>query len=258
MTFHDKNLLLSTDDGPPVEVSNQDGTSPVLLICEHASHVIPESLSDLGLDTAASQSHVAWDPGALGVALALSESLNATLVSARFSRLVYDCNRPPEAAGAMPSKSEIFDIPGNFDIPAEQRAARIREIYEPFVSAVKTEIAARPTTVLVTIHSFTPVYHGESRTVELGILHDLDTTFADSMLKYPSTMNTQRNQPYGPEDGVTHTLKLHALPGGLLNVMIEIRNDLIATPSDQQKVADELSNMITQALKTLKPEVSHA
>lgn len=194
----------------------------------------------------------------MAVSQALSKSLNATLISARFSRLVYDCNRPPEAAGAMPVKSEVFLIQGNRDIPPVQRAARIREIYEPFVSAVKTEIAKRSATVLVTIHSFTPIYYGEKRKVELGVLHDQDSTFADAILNAPTTLNMQRNQPYGPEDGVTHTLKLHALPNGLLNVMIEIRNDLIATPDDQQKVANELSNMITQALEALQAEVSHA
>jgi predicted N-formylglutamate amidohydrolase len=83
------------------------------------------------------------------------------------------------------------------------------------------------------------------------------------MLAIPSTMEIQRNQPYGPDDGVTHTLKLHALPNGLLNVMIEIRNDLIATVADQKRVADELSTMISQALDTLRlptptTEATHA
>jgi len=88
----------------------------------------------------------------------------------------------------------------------------------------------------------------------MGVLHDEDATLADAMLAIPSTMEVQRNQPYGPEDGVTHTLKLHAIPNGLLNVMIEIRNDLIATVADQKKVADELSLVISQALVALRLE----
>lgn len=250
--------LLNMADGEPFTVTNPNGASPVLLICEHASSTIPEALANLGLDAPAAKSHVAWDPGAMAVSEALSQSLNATLISARFSRLVYDCNRPPEATGAMPSKSEVFLVPGNRDIPPEQRAARIHEIYEPFVSAIKAEISKRSATVLVTIHSFTPIYYGEKRKVELGILHDQDATFADAILNASTTLNMHRNQPYGPADGVTHTLKLHALPNNLLNVMIEIRNDLIATPDDQRKVADELSSMIIQALETLQVEASHA
>ncbi len=239
----------------------------MLLVCEHASKHIPASLDNLGLDAQTANSHVAWDPGALPVAKHLSATLDASLIAATVSRLVYDCNRPPEAPGAMPAKSEIFPIAGNQNIPPEEKAARVNEIYVPFTNAIRNEIAARTdagrATVIVTIHSFTPIYFGEKRKVELGVLHDVDTTFADAMLAIPSTMEVQRNQPYGPDDGVTHTLKLHALPNGLLNVMIEIRNDLIATEADQKKVADELSSMISQALDSLqlsmpKTEATHA
>jgi predicted N-formylglutamate amidohydrolase len=167
----------------------------------------------------------------------------------------------------MPVKSEIFQIARNQNIPAEEKAARVAEIYVPFTNAIQAEIAARAdagrTTVLVTIHNFTPIYFSEKRKVELGLLHDQDATLTDAILAVPSTMVVQRNQPYGPDDDVTHTLKLHALPNGLLNVMIEIRNDLIATGDDQKKVADELSDMISQALDALRisaptTEATHA
>jgi predicted N-formylglutamate amidohydrolase len=95
---------------------------------------------------------------------------------------------------------------------------------------------------LVTIHSFTRVFNGVSRDVELGILCDSDERLADEMLaRAPglTDMLTAKNDPYGPADGVTHTLKEHALGNGLLNVMIEVRNDLIATHEDQQAVAHD-------------------
>ncbi len=259
--------ILSTSEGPAFEVHNPEGASEVLLVCEHASKTIPASLNNLDLDRPTSDSHVAWDPGALAVAEHLSAKLDATLIAARYSRLVYDCNRPPEADGAMPAKSEIFFIAGNQNLPAEAKTSRVAEIYVPFTNAIKDRIAARSEsgqpTALVTIHSFTPIYFGEMRKVELGILHDSDATLAEAMLRLPSTMNMQCNQPYGPDDGVTHTLKLHALPNGLLNVMIEIRNDLIVTETEQEKVAAELSEMLTKALASLhipapKPEASHA
>ena len=258
---------MSASDGAAFVTDNPDGASAVLLVCEHASKYIPASLDNLRLDTQTANSHVAWDPGALAVAEHLSASLDATLIAANVSRLVYDCNRPPESAGAMPAKSEIFLIAGNRNISAEEKTARINEIYVPFTNAIQDEISARAdtgrTTVLVTIHSFTPIFFGEKRKVELGILHDQDSTLADTILDIPCTMKARRNQPYGPDDGVTHTLKLHALPAGLLNVMIEIRNDLIATGADQKKVAAELSTMITQALDNLrisveKTEATHA
>ena len=247
---------MSVSEGAAFAIDNPEGVSAVLLVCEHASKFIPGSLNNLELDNQTANSHVAWDPGAMVVAQHLSNILDATFISARVSRLVYDCNRPPEAAGSMPAKSEIFLIKGNQNLSDEEKNARISEIYEPFTNAVKDEIAARielgRDTVLITIHSFTPIYFGEKRVVELGILHDQDSRLADAMLDITSTLETRRNLPYGPDDGVTHTLKLHALPNGLLNVMIEIRSDLIATEVSQKQVAAELSDMITSSINTLQ------
>lgn len=86
---------------------------PYVFVCEHASNRLPSRLGDLGLDSDALNSHIAWDPGALAVARIMAKNLNSVLIHQRFSRLVYDCNRPPEALDAMPSVSEIYTIPGN-------------------------------------------------------------------------------------------------------------------------------------------------
>lgn len=255
MTQPKDTSILSATDGAAFKTGNPEGMSDVLLVCEHAAKHIPKNLDNLGLDAKTANSHVAWDPGALAVTRHLSQTLDATMIAATVSRLVYDCNRPPDAAGAMPSKSEIFFIEGNQNLSPDEKSARINEIYVPFTNAISDEIKSRSdtgrATVLVTVHSFTPIYFGEKRIVELGILHDQDSTLADAMLDIPCTMEARRNQPYGPEDGVTHTLKLHALPNGLLNVMIEIRNDLIATDADQKKVAAELSDIISRTINTL-------
>lgn len=61
-----------------------------------------------------------------------------------------------------------------------------------------------------------------------------------------------RNEPYGPQDGVTYTLKKHGVENGLLNVMVEIRNDLIETPHQQKDIANVLSKMITRSLVKLE------
>ncbi len=231
---------------------NADGNGQVLLVCEHAANRVPAALDNLGLDEATRLSHIAWDPGALAVAQEISYLLDARLVASTVSRLVYDCNRPPEAPGAMPERSEVFDIPGNQNLSDTEKAARVATVYEPFRTLLADTIASFPAPpVLVTIHSFTPVYQGKQRDVEIGILHDSDTRLADAMLELApkhTEMNTRRNDPYGPEDGVTHTLKLHALPNGLLNVMIEVRNDLIATTEQQKSVGKMLAELVADAL----------
>ncbi|MGJ8628436.1 MAG: N-formylglutamate amidohydrolase [Sulfitobacter sp.] len=234
-------------------VHSTAGSSDVVLVCEHASDFIPPHLNDLGLSKQDRHSHAVWDPGALAVATQMSQIMDATLVSGAVSRLVYDCNRPPEAHDAMPERSERIDVPGNIGLDAAARAERVATYYQPFQQALSEAIAACAHPVIVTVHSFTPLYHGKRRAVEIGLLHDRDARLADAMLAITSQhtpLNTQRNAPYGPDDGVTHTLKEHALPGQHPNVMIEIRNDLVATQSQQSAMAEMLSAWICAALKT--------
>jgi len=247
--------LLTAADGEAVSETNIGGRSDVLLICEHASRRLPARLGSLGLGQAALEAHIAWDPGALAVAQRMSSAFDAALIYQNFSRLAYDCNRPPEAVDAMPAKSEIYDIPGNAGLSAVDRDARTHEIYLPFRSAIARRIAERRAegreTVLVTIHSFTPIYRGVSRDVEVGILHDSDSRLADQMLTRAETSGryrVRRNEPYGPADGVTHTLKEHGLANGLLNVMIEVRNDLISDEAGQGVMAGFLAGLIRESL----------
>ena len=238
-----------------VRVRPASSRSELVLVCEHASRYIPSELNALGLPDSDRSSHAAWDPGAFAVAEHMAASMEAVLVSSGVSRLVYDCNRPPEAPDAMPAQSERVSVPGNAELDAAARKARAEKYYLPFRDAVAREIAARDNPVLVTIHSFTPVYHGKQRDVEIGILHDSDRRLADAMLALAAThsvMITRRNDPYGPEDGVTHTLKEHAVRHGHLNVMIEIRNDLIQSQDQQRDVAEMLSIWVLAALARLR------
>jgi predicted N-formylglutamate amidohydrolase len=231
-----------------VQVVNERGTHPVVLVCEHASAFIPEAYSNLGLVGDVLQSHISWDPGALDTAMALSSKLDAPLLHGTISRLIYDCNRPPNAPSAIPETSESTHIPGNRNLSSADRQERIDTVYRPFEDRLSRLLKARTNPILVTIHSFTPVYKGVERTVELGVLHADDARLADAMLSVASRYRVERNVPYGPEDGVMHTVERHAAPSGLLNVMIEIRNDLIAKPDDCTKMANYLADWLAQAL----------
>jgi predicted N-formylglutamate amidohydrolase len=250
--------ILTSADGETVAVENANAAGAVVLVCEHASSLLPAAAGTLGLSTEALSSHIAWDPGALAMCRQLSAKLDAILVYQRFSRLVYDCNRPPESPAAMPEKSEIYDIPGNRDLSAAERYARTAAIYVPFHDRISAELARRSAggrmSVVVTVHSFTPVYFGQKRAVEIGILHDADSRIADAMLAGAAKagrFRVERNSPYGPEDGVTHTLRLHALPAGHANVMIEVRNDLISNSVDQEVMADYLAGLIADAVSVV-------
>jgi predicted N-formylglutamate amidohydrolase len=179
------------------------------------------------------------------------------LIAGAVSRLVYDCNRPPDALDAMPARSEVIDVPGNVGLSQIDRDARVEKYYDPFRATVSCAMAGVAHPILVTVHSFTPIYHGKQRNVEIGVLHDSDTRLADAMLATANAhtaARVDRNQPYGPEHGVTHTLKEHALSAGHLNVMLEIRNDLLGTTTHQKAIGEMIAEWICAAVsKTNAP-----
>jgi len=239
--------------GPVARIVPIPEGSKVCVVCEHASNRIPKKLGSLGLSDAALLTHIAWDPGALPVAEALTTHLAGGAIFGCVSRLVYDCNRPPEAPSAMPVRSEQYDIPGNSSLNSKARNERTEAVYVPFSKYIAAEIErGGPTlSLLVTIHSFNPVYHGKQRTTEVGLLHGSDDRFARAMLENMSTdfpFAASLNEPYSAADGVAHTLELHGVKNGLLNVMIEIRNDLISNERQQAEMAAALAPWIQSTL----------
>lgn len=240
------------DFGISVDIFGPSVWGNTLVVCEHASNHIPAFLCGADVDEALCLSHVAWDPGAYELAVELTKLMNARLVYGKISRLVYDCNRPPEAGDAIPAQSEIYRIPFNQNLNTEERQARVDCVYEPFRHRLNREIQSNRAALkaMVTVHSFTPVYHGKKRGVEVGILHGADARLADAMMStIPENcaLDVRLNEPYGVQDGVTHTLDLHGAGNGLASVMIEIRNDLISTRADQEKMAQLLAPWIRTA-----------
>ncbi|MCB1394596.1 MAG: N-formylglutamate amidohydrolase, partial [Rhodobacteraceae bacterium] len=192
---------------------------------------------------------------ARGLAPALARTCGgAVLVHAPLSRLVYDLNRAPDHPGAMPATSEIHAVPGNVDLSPARRLARIDSIRQPFhatLSDVVMRIVAlgrRP--VLMAIHSFTPVFHGQPRAVEFGILFDDDEALARAILDAAQGCGlvTRLNEPYSAQGDVAHTTRMHAGPLRLRNAMLEIRNDLIADPAAQTAMAARLAPVLSEAL----------
>jgi len=243
---------------PVALVENPQGRSPILLICEHASRHLPDRYGTLGLGAEELESHIAWDPGALGVAKELSRLLDAPLIHATVSRLVYDLNRDPSAPDSIWTVSERTIIPANQNLDPAERAYRIREVYEAFHGAVdrfiEPRVRAGQTRSVVTIHSFTPVYRDVPRPWHIGLIHDRDDRFARSVeagLRKDPALIVGMNQPYSPADRVFHTLERHAERRGLAPLMIEIRNDLIRTEDGQASWAHRLAPLLREGARTL-------
>ncbi|WP_271898210.1 N-formylglutamate amidohydrolase [Candidatus Phyllobacterium onerii] len=241
-------------DWSPVRVSNPDGHSQFVILCDHASNYIPDGFGTLGLDPDDLQKHIAWDPGALGVSQILSRELDAPLVESCLSRLIIDCNRPLAAPDLVPSLSEVTTIPGNVDLDEAAKSQRAALSHKPYHAAIEMlahERASKglPDPIYVAVHSYTPVYRGVERPWHVGIIHDDDDRVAAPLiagLQILKQFNVGINQPYSPADRVYYTLERHASAFGLPAVMIEIRNDLIATPSEERAWGVMLSRLLRE------------
>lgn len=257
----DTSLLLDAEDAPPVHEDNAAGRSSFLLTSDHYGRVIPRRLGDLGVPESELTRHIAWDIGIAGVASALSKHLDAHLIAQRYSRLVIDCNRPPAAASSIPRISDATVIPGNEDLARDAAEARRREIFDPYHRRIAEVIDRRLRdnipTVLVSLHSFTPVYAGIARPWHIGTLYQRDTRLPPLFLKLLRAepgLVVGDNEPYAVSDETDYTIPVHGEKRGLMNTGIEIRQDLIADPAGQQQWADRLARIFGEIETTLRAQ----
>lgn len=227
----------TTDWPAAVEVLNENGGSPFVLICEHASNHIPAEYAKLGVDDKELTRHIAWDIGAANVTRALSRRIDASAFLGGYSRLLIDLNRPLHVADSIPLRSEATDIPGNFELDAAEQARRQQLIFHPFQDRLRAHLEHRRAdgrrNVLVAVHSFTPVYLGQQRVWHAGVLFDKAATLGQALITQLSRdplMNVGANVPYGVSADADYALVVHGDQLDNPAVLIEIRNDLIADP----------------------------
>jgi predicted N-formylglutamate amidohydrolase len=247
--------LLGPDEPAPVRVLREGGASPWFLIADHAGRAIPRKLGDLGLDEVQRGRHIAWDIGIAGVTEALAETLDATAVLQTYSRLVIDCNRPHGVESSIPLVSEATPIPGNRGLTEADVEARRREIFRPYHDRITDLLDARAAagreTVLMSMHSFTPVYLGETRRVEVGMLYGDDARLARVLLRLlqaEGDLVVGDNEPYSVSAESDYAVPVHGIGRALLHTAIEIRQDLIAEPAGQTAWAARLARLLPLAL----------
>jgi predicted N-formylglutamate amidohydrolase len=231
--------LLAPDEASPVRVLRSDGSSDLFLTADHAGRAIPRSLGRLGLPPGELDRHIAWDIGIAGVTERLSSAMDATAVLQTYSRLVIDCNRNPSVPSSIPEISEATPIPGNLDLTQQQRDARR---------------TAQRRTIYVAMHSFTPVFKGESRAMQVGILYNRDARLAYIMLdllRAEGDLVIGDNAPYAVSDATDYGVPVHAERRGLPHAEIEIRQDLIADEAGQAAWAVRFERLLHAAMQRL-------
>jgi predicted N-formylglutamate amidohydrolase len=251
-------LLLEAMDPPAVCLTNPAGKSPVLLVCDHAGRQVPQCLGDLGVPAAEWDRHIAWDIGAAGVCAALSPMLDAMCIAQTYSRLVIDCNRRPGHPTSIAPQSDGTLVPGNAGLGEAAIAARVHAIFVPYHAAIAAELdrraAAGQPAVVVSMHSFTPVFGGSARPWQAGVLHNRDPKLSHALaagLRAEGFL-VGDNEPYRLSDESDYTVPVHAEARRLPYVELEIRQDLIADAAGQLEWAMRLARTLPAALAGLK------
>jgi len=250
--------LLADDEPAPVRVVGADGRSDFFLTADHAGRAIPRRLGTLGVSENERARHIAWDIGIAGVTERLSALLDATALLQVYSRLVIDCNRDPGVDSSIPVISELTEIPGNVGLSPDEREARRRGIFAPYHDRIATSLDRRQAegrrTILIAMHSFTPLFKRERRAVEVGVLYNRDDRLARIMLdllRSEGDLVVGDNAPYAITDTSDYTVPTHGERRGLPHVEIEIRQDLIAEPAGQAAWAARLARLLPAADRRL-------
>ncbi len=243
--------LLGRDDPAPFVVHREDGSSPFVLIADHAGQAVPAALQGLGIDRNELDRHIGWDIGIAGTTRALAGLLDAWMIEQIYSRLVIDCNRPLRSPTLIPALSDGTAIPANAGLSEAARKARVEAIHAPYHARISAELAARAAagrdTVLVLMHSFTPVMNGQARPWHCGVLYNRDDRLARPLLaalRAEGDLVVGDNRPYSVSDDSDYGANVHAEARGLPYVELEIRQDLIADAAGQQAWAQRLARLL--------------
>ena len=246
--------LLDPDEPEPVTLENEAGSSVFFLTCDHAGRVIPRRLDGLGLPEHETWRHIAWDIGIGAVGRQLSRLLDAPVILQTYSRLVIDCNRDPNIASSIPEISELTEIPGNRGLDEAERAARLDAIFRPYHDRLAAALDRRATesrpSVLVALHSFTPLFKDVARPWHVAVLFNRDSRLAHplaELLRAEGGLVVGENEPYAVSDLTDYTVPVHGERRALPHVEIEIRQDLITEPAGQQEWAQRLARVLPAA-----------
>jgi len=248
--------LLEPSDPPAFSIRNPDGGGPGIILCDHASNLVPSRLDHLGLPDSALAKHIAYDIGAQGMAEIISDRLDIPALIGGYSRLVIDLNRPPEDYTSI---REIYDgaiVPANRAMDTAERAARRSELFDPYHAAAVAMIERKcelfPVPAIISVHSCTDEYRGEFRPWHIGVLSHRDRRLAERVLQRLSAhrpdLTIGDNKPYSGLDPYGYSIETHALPQGRPNVTFEVRQDLIGDAEGQNEFGGLLATVLEEVL----------
>jgi len=227
----------------------------LVVICDHASNVIPPELKNLGLSAPDLQRHIAWDIGAAQVAAHLSTRFKVPAIFCGVSRLVIDCNRDPSDSAAIPLEVDKTPIPGNAHLTVWQRTERMSRWFVPYHNGIEAMLSSALATVrdpvLLSVHSMTPELNGQVRTWPIALSSHDDKRLAKPMLaalRKRIGFLVGDNEPYGLDPAEDYSVPVHAMRRGLRHLQVEFRQDLIANDQGAGKWAAVFGDALAEVL----------
>lgn len=245
--------LLAAHEPPAVEVDRPDGRSRFFLTCDHARNRLPEAVGDLGLQPEQLELHAAYDIGAEAMARRISERLDATLIRSGYSRLVIDLNRPLQSPASIPEQSELVRVPGNVGLDERERRRRQDGLFHPYHRALGRLLDQRIeqgiVPVYVAVHSFTPIYFGEARHVEVCVSWRVDDRLGRLLFDGLAELEQWKVVAHDPfiitlegDYGIPYQAEARGLP----TVLLEVRQDLIGSDKEAVAWGDRVADVLAR------------
>lgn len=229
--------------------------SRLVITCEHASNRIPTRYRCLGVPDRDLADHIAWDIGAATLTRALSRAFRAPAVLAKFSRLVVDANRAPDAHDVIVEESDGRRIPGNIGLALSERLLRLTRYHAAYHAAVDRCLRLNRPEFLLSVHSFTPVLAGSTRDFDLGVLFDHFEDLAKELAAALSLegFSARLNQPYSGREGLIYSAARHGSAHGIPYLELEVNQRLLR---DERTVAAVAAG-VARSLHRLLCRIGH-
>jgi predicted N-formylglutamate amidohydrolase len=239
----------------PFTAMSGDNSRGLVIICDHASNVIPPELNGLGLSAADLQRHIAWDIGAARVAALLAARFKVPAIFCGVSRLVIDCNRDPGDPVSNPAEVDKTPIPGNARLTVWDRTERMSRWFVPYHNGVEALVSAALASsrdpVVLAVHSMTPELDGQVRTWPIALSSHEDKRLATPMLaalRKRIGFLVGDNQPYALDPTEDYTVPVHAMRRALRHLQVEFRQDLVASEQGAAKWAAVFGDALAEVL----------
>lgn len=229
--------IMQSEHDPAFEAIPATTDIPLLLTCEHASNRLPAGWS--AEDDWLKSTHWAWDIGAAEITRHLARETGAGAVLATWSRLLVDLNRGHTGRNLFRTVADGRPVQMNLELSEAGRAERLERYWVPFHDAVAARVSGKN---VFSVHSFTPVYEGSRRSLEMGVLFYEDEpraqAFADALIR--AGFETRLNEPYSGMGGMMYSAHRHARAAQTRSLELEIRQDLLEDASMHPRIVRAL------------------